>query len=53
MIVLVWVYTATTNLARRATHGKNDVILGAHEQTHQTCRQTDDYLHDKDLKYST
>ena len=33
--------------------GKRRQLLGAqYKQPHQTCRQTDDYLHDKDLKYS-
>lgn len=33
--------------------GKLRQLLGTqHKQPHQTCRQTDDYLHDKDLKYS-
>lgn len=33
--------------------GKLRQLLGKqYKQPHQTCRQTDDYLHDKDLKYS-
>lgn len=33
--------------------GKLRQLLGIqHKQPHQMCRQTDDYLHDKDLKYS-
>lgn len=33
--------------------GKVRQLLGIqYKQPHQTCRQTDDYLHDKDLKYS-
>lgn len=33
--------------------GKLRQLLGIqYKQPHQTCRQTDDYLHDKDLKYS-
>lgn len=44
--------------ARAQTHhkhhkGKLRQLLGTqYKQPHQTCRQTDDYLHDKDLKYS-
>lgn len=32
---------------------ENYVSFWAHEQTRRECRQTDDYLHDKDLKYSS
>lgn len=33
--------------------GKRRQLLGIkYKRPHQTCRQTDDYLHDKDLKYS-
>lgn len=31
---------------------ENYVSFWAHEQKRRECRQTDDYLHDKDLKYS-
>lgn len=34
------------------TTGENYVSFWAHKQTRRKCRQTDDYLHDKDLKYS-
>lgn len=46
-------HMCTCTNTRMHHKGKLRQLLGTqHEQPHRTCRQTDDYLHDKDLKYS-